>query len=895
MSSLMEKLKAAKAMQAELAEHTRNAETELKAKVEEAPEVEELSSGPAPSVNNQESPMAKLRAKMAAKKAAAAEPKEATQAADSLKSQADSIAERYKATGQMPTDDEHKILLRENASRAKELNPKPVNDWKKPVVDADTKQEPKAHPLDAMANEEESAPEPMYGKPKAKLSLKEKLAQKKAMQEKEQHAKVITHSLPKHSEPTHKPEPRPMPVKEHKLSYRERPNSEKWPGMARIKAQREAREAAEREAKHSATPEPERETSKPEQMEEKPKATVKAEGGGLLERLRAKREANKAALNHAPEVSSEAVDKSMESFQQTQLPAQPTDASPKSMARVEVEKTGIQGSPQVKDIEEKAAIAANRQAVTLNAKQDLCATRYVDEEQSCVMIGAAGTGKTTGVRGVLQRLLDTGKLEYNADYKRQGGGGLKDRMTQQPNVAVCAFTRRAAINIMESITSQPGLEVFKWCCQTVHNLLEFAPEYYDAYDDETGEWVNKMRFCPHRHADNKIDCDWLIIEEASMVDLNLWDKLLDALRPGTRILFLGDINQLPPVFGLPILVYAMFKLPVIELTEVYRQSVGPVLRNAHNVLKGMPVEEQEEGDQAFLCYEEYKTDKGSTSLKKHSADKGSPIMAGETKMSSIYTVMFRKLFEAGRYDPEQDMIISPFNVGDLGTLHMNQCLAQFIGDARDAVVNEIIAGFHKHYLAIGDKVMVERQDGYITSINHNSDYMGSLPKQAGNDLSRFGVRILGRNAEDVDLDEAGDVNFNLDAIGEKTAEELKRAASHIVTVTLESGEEVVLANSGQFAPEKFTLGYCITGHKSQGSEWRNVYIIMHKKHHSLLTREWLYTTVTRARKQCTLLCKPFSVEKALASQRISGDTIEDKLAWFTSGAVDNLDEIQVTK
>ena len=88
---------------------------------------------------------------------------------------------------------------------------------------------------------------------------------------------------------------------------------------------------------------------------------------------------------------------------------------------------------------------------------------------------------------------------------------------------------------------------------------------------------------------------------------------------------------------------------------------------------------------------------------------------------------------------------------------------------------------------------------------------------------------------------------------------------------------------------------CITGHKSQGSEWRNVYIIMHKKHHSLLTREWLYTTVTRARKQCTLLCKPYSIEKALGSQRITGDNIEDKLAWFTSGAVDNLDEVEVVK
>lgn len=783
MSSLLEKLRAAKAMQAKIAEVSTETQAALKSTVEEAPAVEELATGPAQVVNNQESPMARLRARMQAKKEGLAEPKESTQAAQSL-----AQAEAPQAEQQKP----------------------------------------------------QAAPE--KPQPERKLSLKEKLAAKKAAQAAARQAG------------------------EHKLVHR-------TDGSLRpeTKAEQEAREA------QSTAPEPE---SKPMTA---------------LERMRARQLAAKKGLDHAPKVSTKAVDESIASFNNTSLPSQPATAAPKARPTIQVEQTGIQGAPQVKEIEAKAGVAANRQAVKLNEKQEKAARLYVDEEQSCVLIGAAGTGKTTGVRGVLQRLKDTGKLEYNADYKRQGGGGLKDRVKDQPNVAICAFTRRASINIMESVTSQPGLEEFKYCCQTVHNLLEYAPEYYEAYDDETGEWVNKMRFCPHRDSANPLDCDWLIIEEASMVDLTLWEKLMDALKPGVRILFLGDINQLPPVFGLPILVYAMYKLPTVELTEVYRQAVGPVLRNAHNVLKGLPLVEEEDGDQAFLCYEEYKTEKGVTNLKRHSVEKGEPIMAGETKMSSIYTAMFKKLFEIGRYDPEQDMIISPFNVGDLGTLHMNQCLAQFIGDAREAVVHEVIAGFHKHYLAEGDKVMVERQDGYIKSIRHNADYMGTLPKQAGHDLSRFGVRILGRNAEDIDLDEAGDVNFDLDAIGEKTAEELKRAASHVITVELESGEEVVLSTSGQFAPEKFTLGYCITGHKSQGSEWRNVYIIMHKKHHSLLTREWLYTTVTRARKQCTLLCKPFSIEKALASQRIAGDTIEDKLAWFTSGAVDNLDEIEVTK
>lgn len=806
MTSLRDKLKAAKAMSVQLAESTKAAEAELSTEVEAAPQVDELPSGPAQVGNNQESPMAKLRARMAAKKAALAEPTEATQAAQSL------------------NGSEYPSLDDVEPKQEKPQPEKRIDAWGKPH-------------------------EPEQEKPK--LSLKERLAQKKAMQEREQQAK-LRKPLPAHTPPTRTPATEAKALAEAEKSLRQREESQ------------------------SAAP------------AEKPMT--------LAEKLRAKRKAAEEITKPAPKVSTEAVDQSIDAFAKTTLPTQPETAAPSGTREVRVEETGIQGAPQVKAIEEESTVAANRQRVILNAKQRETAERYVDNEESCVMIGAAGTGKTTGVRGVIYRLKETGKLSYNADYKRQGGSGLKDRVREQPNVAICAFTRRASINIMESITSQEGLEDFKYCCQTVHNLLEFAPEYYEAYDDESGEWTTKMRFVPHRHAAAPIDCEWLIIEEASMIDLNLWSLLMDALKPGTKILFLGDINQLPPVFGLPILVYAMHKLPVVQLTEVYRQSVGPVLRNAHNILRGEHVEEEVVEDQAFTCYEEYKTDNGKTSLKHHSADKGSPIMAGEAKMCSIYTAMFRKLFETNRYDPEQDMIISPFNVGDLGTLHMNQCLAQFIGDARGAVVHEVVAGFHKHYLAIGDKVMVERQDGYITAINHNTDYMGSLPKPAGNDLSRFGVRILGRNGgdEEVDLDEVADVNFDLNAIGEKSAEELKRAASHVITVTLESGEEVVLSTSGQFAPEKFTLGYCITGHKSQGSEWRNVYIIMHKKHHSLLTREWLYTTVTRARKQCTLLCKPYSVEKALTVQRIAGDTIEDKLAWFTSGAVDNLDEVHVT-
>jgi len=777
MSSLKEKMLAARAMQKGIVDATAKAEAELGLAPATHVVVDDLPTGPAQVGNNQLSPLAKMRAKMQAKDASTAAPVEAEAAAQTV---------------------------------------------------------------------QQAMPKPAKPAPAVKLTLAQKLAAKKASAAPEAPA-IVEDAPPFRPEllvcddpaPEFDPDPEPEPAKPMSVLERVR-----------------ARQLAAKEQKATRHPE------------------VPVVLDKQLDTFM-----NQPA-NHAIE----------QSMERKPTPPPAATANP----RVEVEQTGIMGAPQVTE-QEYYGVAQNRQAVKLNSKQLETVERYVVEEKSCVMIGPAGTGKTTGVRGVLQALKKQDKIAYTSDFKKQNGGGVANRVKDQPNVAIVAFTKRAVTNIMESVTSQDGLEDFKYCCQTIHNLLEYAPEYYDVYDDETGDFKQKMRFTPHKHAANMLDIEWLIVEEASMTGLDLWAQVIEALPPNVKILFLGDINQLAPVFGLPILAYAMYRLPVVALTEVYRQSVGPILRNAHNVLEGLPiVEETTEDGQAFLCYEEYKNEKGGNGLKRHNDGKGEPIMLSESKLSRIYTTLFNKLFEAGRYDPEQDMIISPFNVSDLGTLHMNQCLAQFVGDARDAVVYEIIAGFNKVYLALGDKVMVDKQDGIVTAIHHNADYMGSLPKPAGLDLSRFGVRIIGKGgAEEIDLDEE-DVNFDLDKIAGKTAEELKRASSHIVEVTMESGEQVVMSNSGQFSPDKFTLGYCITGHKAQGSEWRNVYIIMHKKHHSLLTREWLYTTVTRAKKQCTLMCKPFSIEKALASQRITGDTVEEKLAWFTSGAIDNLDEIQVT-
>lgn len=560
--------------------------------------------------------------------------------------------------------------------------------------------------------------------------------------------------------------------------------------------------------------------------------------------------------------------------------------------KVELQPTlGIKGAPQVRALETN--LAANRQIVILNEKQKEAVE--LAKQGSMVLIGPAGTGKTTSVREVMQWLLAPQSeggyaIPRTADFKKQNGNGTQDRITNQPRIVVASFTKRAVTNIKNScIQSMPELKEAEWCFQSLHNAAEYAPEYYEDINAE-GDIVNKMRFSPLKGPHNLIDVDYLIVEEASMVDINtLWANIYAALPSTTKVIFLGDICQLPPVFGLSVLIYAMCKLPVVELTEVYRQGMGPVLRGAHEVLAGRMPKWEDEGEKGALqLYLPWEGGNGKPTIcNAHKPKAGREMSYGESKLNILYENLFKHLFTKGIYDPEQDIILSPFNKGELGTTYLNKGIAQFIGDARKAEVHEILAGYEKHYLAVGDKVMVDKQDGLIIDIKPNVKYMGSQPQPSGTDLTRFGSRVIGAGSAHTEMDLDDYANFSLEALANMDEEEAgARAASHVVTVMLETGIQVNLATKGDLNGDSFSLGYCLTGHKAQGSEWRNVYMVMHKRHHTLLSREWFYTCLTRAKNTCTILANTYSVEKAISTQRIPGNTLEEKLAWFTKDCTD---------
>jgi ATP-dependent exoDNAse (exonuclease V) alpha subunit len=454
-------------------------------------------------------------------------------------------------------------------------------------------------------------------------------------------------------------------------------------------------------------------------------------------------------------------------------------------------------------------------SITLN-KEQLLAKELAFAGKSFCLTGAAGTGKTTAQREIARSLLLQNKLGTH-DFRIQGSGS--QRWTG-PSVAFVAYTRIASGNLRRAIHKDPELEnIFLHNITTIHNLLEYSPETYYDYEEQK----EKFRFVPRRTASNPLDITHLIIEESSMVDAtDLWGKLYAALRPDTQIIFLGDINQLQPVFGASILNYALIQLPVVELTHVYRQAGdSTILENAHNILNGRKLVEAEDfkivrgGDKQF----------------------------SQAKLSVALATTFQKWEELGEYDPEQDIIL---------------------------------------------KVFYNKRVGVVKTINRNMNYQGKMPHAPSTKLTRFGSYV--HNGKDGDNNENEDDDFLLayegidleKMIQENEKEDLVRQASHVVTLDMEDEEEVTLSAVGDYSPSTFSLGYCLTVHKAQGCEWRNVYIILHKDHSIMAYRELLYTAVTRASQRVILIAKDYMIDKAIATQRIKGNTLADKIEFFNA-------------
>jgi len=491
-------------------------------------------------------------------------------------------------------------------------------------------------------------------------------------------------------------------------------------------------------------------------------------------------------------------------------------------------------------------------------KSQLAALSGLEHQKYGVLIGAAGTGKTTVTKELVRR-IEKSTPQININDARVEGQ-KSDKVEYTVAIAFAAFTGRAVQQMKRALP-----HTYHKNASTIHSLLGYAPTREPFFDEDTQEYREKLVFRPTFDASHKLPYKVIIIDEAGMVPIQLWNELVAACKPDVRIMLIGDINQLPPVQGRSVLGFAMIKWPTFALETIHRQAAdNPIIANAHNILQGkFPLNNKE----SFIIQ---------------------AIDEGSIKTANYTIGVIQHLHKKGLFDPFVDGLIVPQNKDTLGQLHLNEILVKYFNPQKKnedgAILNKrhiIVAGREKVTYATGDKVMLLKNDnirgltngmtGVIVDIKINGAYGGSafsghatLDMGDGLDLSDMATAV-----------EAEEENAKAES------EEAKQQASHVVTVrfgSVDDGQEVPFASAGQV--NCLTHAYAFTCHKSQGGEYPTVVILVHSANSIMLSREWLYTAVTRAQKRVIIVCNNRGLMQAIKNQRIKGKTVQEKAQQF---------------
>lgn len=403
------------------------------------------------------------------------------------------------------------------------------------------------------------------------------------------------------------------------------------------------------------------------------------------------------------------------------------------------------------------------------------AVEAVEREGVLVITGGPGTGKTTTLKCIL-RLLD-----------ELGGAEL------------CAPTGRAAKRMSEA-TGRPA--------RTIHRLLEYAGE--------------EGRFL--RNEQEPLDCAAVVVDEMSMVDIFLFRALLRALRPGTRLVMVGDKDQLPSVGAGNVLkdILESGAVPSVTLTEVFRQAASSmIVRNAHRINRGeYPVVRTRDTD-FFLERKE----------------------SMRAAVDSVVQLVTKRLPRYLGVDPLRGIqVMAPMKRTDAGVYALNAVLQQAINPPAPEK-RELRRG--ETAFRVGDKVM---------QVKNNYDMGWTRGMEHG--LGVFN----------------GDIGYVLDA----------NAHDEELTVAFDDGRE---ATYGLADLEELELAYCMSVHKSQGSEFDCVVLPLVAGPRLLMTRNLLYTAVTRARRLVVVVgreqCMRAMVDNNYIDRRFSA--LDARLAaWLTN-------------
>ncbi len=366
-----------------------------------------------------------------------------------------------------------------------------------------------------------------------------------------------------------------------------------------------------------------------------------------------------------------------------------------------------------------------------------------------VITGGPGTGKTTAINCIIRIFTLKGK-----------------------RVELAAPTGRAA----KRMTEATGREA-----RTIHRLLEYSP------DDEGFKFA--------RNAEAPLECDACIIDETSMVDIFLMKSLLDALKPGSCLVLVGDADQLPSIGAGNVLrdIIASGAVPVVRLSEIFRQAMeSMIVVNAHRINRGEPPLLNVKGKDFFFesCADEYEAARNVVAL-------------CQSRLPSHF-----------KAEPLKDIqVLCPQKRGECGVNRLNVLLQNALNPPAP-FKNERVAG--EYVFREGDKVMHIRNNYQLAFKRFNEN----------------GAVIKGEGVFNGDM---GSIE-RIEPRGD-------------VTVRFEDGRE---CEYDQAALNDLMLAYAISMHKSQGCEFRVVVMPLWQGNPMLYTRNLLYTAVTRAREAVVL-------------------------------------------
>jgi exodeoxyribonuclease V alpha subunit len=387
-------------------------------------------------------------------------------------------------------------------------------------------------------------------------------------------------------------------------------------------------------------------------------------------------------------------------------------------------------------------------------EQQKAAIHCVLKHGLTVITGGPGTGKTTIIKTLLQIFEE-----------------------HEAAIMLCAPTGRAAKRVSET----SGYEA-----KTIHRLLEVG---YTTGGDERPYFA--------RNEENPLEADVIIVDEASMIDITIMGALLKAILPGTRLILVGDVDQLPSVGPGKVLsdIIDSREVPVVKLDKIFRQSEeSMIVLNAHHINHGrQPVLNQEESDFYFI----------------------SKLDAREL-VGTLTELCASVIPQRFGFDPLKEIqVLTPMRKGDAGVYHLNAMLQQRLNPPEE---NKPQKQTGSVCYRLGDRVMQIRNDYSKPWVLH--DHRGGWTEGLGVYNGDMGVIM------DIDL------------------------KAEVITVQFDDMRTCEYAFDSL---DDLEHAYAVTVHKSQGSEFPAVIIALFSVPPALVCRNLLYTAVTRAKKLVVLV------------------------------------------